>query len=751
MFPLAKGVTKNMFTRMLVVMLCLCVGLGAIPAVSLAYTMLVKSDFYQQKAAEQQLYDTEIAAARGNIYDKNMKLLATSATVWTLYAMPNSFINSKLKPEKLQSIKDEIADNIAEILSMDRDEILEDLNKKVSYVIIQKKIEQEQADEIRKFISESENGLAQYIGLDESTKRYYTDNNLASVVLGFVGDDNQGLSGLELQYDNELTGVPGRVVAAKQANGTDMPFSYESVVEAKPGNSLVLTIDSYIQSVCEKYVSQAIVDNNVTERAAAICMNVNTGAILAMAVKGDFNLNDPFALSESDQAIVDKLEGDERTKKLSELRNRQWRNKAVSDVYDPGSVFKVVTASAAIEENVTDHTKSYYCPGYIVVAGNRYHCHKLTGHGTENLTQAMQNSCNPVFITFGQLLGVEKFSKYFEAFGLTEKTGIDLPGESSPIYHKAEDMGLTELASASFGQTFNITPIQLITAVAAVVNGGKLVQPYLVSEILDENQKTVKKTEPVVKRQVISEETSAEMRNLMEKVVDGGGGKNAYLAGYRIGGKTGTSQKVAKINETGEQGLYIASFCGVAPIDNPEIALLLMFDEPHGSTYYGSSVAAPVCAHIMSEVLPYLGYEPAYDSDDLETLAVAVPNVVGKSVSEAKQLLTSKELEYKVVGDGDTVERQSPVDTQNIYKSGVVVLYTEAQVDFSMTKVPDFEGMTISQANAAAASAGINVSFMGTGLGDSGMRAYKQSVASGESVESGSIVTVYFRSNESTD
>lgn len=748
---MAKGVTKKMFTRMLVIMLCLCLALGGVSAVSLAYTMIVKSDFYQKKAAEQQLYDTEITAARGNIYDKNMKLLATSATVWTLYAMPNSFTNSKLSAEKLQSIKSEISENLARILSMESDTIMEKLNKKVSYVIIKKKIEQDKADEIRQFISNSKNGLAQYIGLDESTKRFYTDNNLASVVLGFVGDDNQGLSGIELQYDNELTGVPGRVVAAKQANGTDMPFSYESVIEATPGNSLVLTIDSYIQSVCEKYLNQAIVDNNVTERAAAICMNVNTGEILSMAVKGDFNLNDPFSLSESDKALVDSLEGDERTKKLSELRNKQWRNKAVSDVYDPGSVFKVVTASAAIEENVTDHSKSYYCPGYIVVAGNRYHCHKLTGHGTQNLTQALQNSCNPVFITFGQLLGAQTFSKYFEAFGLTEKTGIDLPGESSPIYHKAENMGLTELASSSFGQTFNITPIQLITAVSAVVNGGKLMQPYLVSEILDENQKAVEKIVPTVKRQVISEKTSAEMRSLMEKVVDGGGGKNAYLAGYRIGGKTGTSQKVAKMNETGETGLYIASFCGVAPIDDPEIALLLMFDEPHGSVYYGSSVAAPVSAQIMSEVLPYLGYEPAYDSDDIASLAVAVPNVVGETVAKAKQILSSKNLQYKVVGKGEKVERQSPVASQNIYKSGVVVLYTEAEVEFKMATVPNFEGMTISQVNSAAASAGVNVSFMGAGLGGSTIRAYKQSVAVGQSVESGSVVTVYFRSNESTD
>ncbi len=748
---MAKGLTKSMFYRMLGIMICLCIILGGVSAVSLAYTMIVKSDFYQKKAAEQQLYDTEITAARGNIYDKNMKLLATSATVWTLYAMPNSFTNSKLSAEKLQIIKEEISQNIARILSMESEEIKEKLDKKVSYVIIKKKIEQDKADQIRKFISKSENGLARYIGLDESTKRFYTDNNLASVVLGFVGDDNQGLGGIELQYDNELTGIPGRVVAAKQANGTDMPFSYESVIEAVPGNSLVLTIDSYIQSVTEKYLNQAIVDNNVTERAAAICMNVNTGAILAMAVKGDFNLNDPFAISESDQAIVDALEGDERSKKLSELRNRQWRNKAVSDVYDPGSVFKVVTASAAIEENVTDHGKSYYCPGHIVVGGNRYHCHKTTGHGTQNLTQALQNSCNPVFITFGQLMGAQTFSKYFEAFGLTEKTGIDLPGESTPIYHKVENMGLTELASSSFGQTFNITPIQLVTAVSAVVNGGKLVKPYLVSEILDQDQKTVKKIDPTIKRQVISEETSAEMRNLMEKVVDGGGGKNAYLAGYRIGGKTGTSQKVAKMNETGESRLYIASFCGVAPIDDPEIAILLMFDEPHGSAYYGSSVAAPACAHIMAEVLPYMGYEPAYDSDDLQSMAVSVPDVVGSSLTEAKQKMSSKGLKYKIVGNGDKVERQSPVASQSIYKSGVVVLYTEAEVEFKMATVPNFEGMTISQANDAAASAGINVSFMGTGLGGSTVRAYKQSVEVGKSVESGSVITVYFRSNESTD
>ena len=414
---MAKGPNKSMIVRIITVWAVMTLTMLGLVGGRLVYLMGINSDFYQQKAAEQQLYDAEIKAERGNIYDRNGELLATSAQVWTIYITPNSF--KKVTDEaKLNAIKSEIATNLSAILGLDYQTVLDYTNKKTSYVKVKQNVEKPEADRVREYIANSSYKVGEFIGLDESSKRYYQNDSLASVVLGFVGTDNQGLSGLELQYDDELTGIPGRVVAAKDATGNDMPLSYEIEIEAQPGNSLVTALDSYVQNVCEKYLQQALIDNKVSERGAVICMNVNTGEILAMAVKGDFNPNSPFTLSETDQAVVDALEGEEKTKKLAELRNMQWRNKAVSDTYEPGSVFKVVTAAMALEENITTLGNHYNCSGYIVIAGRRYNCHKRTGHGAETFTQAVQNSCNPVFITFGQQLGATTFSKYFEAFGL---------------------------------------------------------------------------------------------------------------------------------------------------------------------------------------------------------------------------------------------------------------------------------------------------------------------------------------------
>ncbi len=488
---MAKGPNKSMIIRIITVWAVMTLCMVGLVGGRLVYLMVAKSEFYQQKAAEQQLYDTVLSAERGNIYDRNGELLATSAQVWTVYMTPNGF--KKIVDEtKLNAVKSEIATNLSAILGIEYQTVIEYTEKSSSYIKVKTNVEKPEADLVRQYISDSAYDISSYIGLDESSKRYYPNDSLASVVLGFVGTDNQGLAGLEAQYDDQLTGVPGRVVAAKDATGNGMPLSYEVEIEATPGNSLVTSLDSYVQSVCEKYLEQAIADNKVAERGAVICMNVNTGEVIAMAVKGDFDPNSPFTLSDEDNAVVSVLEGEEKTKKLSELRNRQWRNKTVSDTYEPGSVFKVVTAAMALEENVTTLGNHYNCPGYIVIAGRRYNCHKVTGHGAENFTQAVQNSCNPVFITLGQQLGVETFSKYFEAFGLGQKTGIDLPGESSPQYHTINKMGITELASSSFGQTFNVTPIQMITAVSAAVNGGYLVQPHLVNEITDSDGNTVK-------------------------------------------------------------------------------------------------------------------------------------------------------------------------------------------------------------------------------------------------------------------
>lgn len=741
---MAKGPNKSMIKRIYAICAILFACVLGLVGSRLVYIMLVDSDFYQEKAAKQQLYDTEIAAERGDIVDRNGEILATSAQVWTVYITPNSF-KSVTDVAELNAIKNEIATNLSEILELDYQTVLDYTNKNSSYVKVKQNVEKPEADLIREYISNSTYKVGKYIGLDESNKRYYPNDSLASVVLGFVGTDNQGLAGLEAMYDSELTGTPGRVVAAKDAIGNDMPLSHEVKIEAKPGNTLVTTLDNYVQYVCEKYLNQAIVDNKVTERGAIVCMNVNSGEILGMAVKGDFNPNTPFTLSVEEQAIVDALEGEEKTKKLAELRNRQWRNKAVSDTYEPGSVFKVVTASMAVEENITTFNSHYNCNGYIVVAGQRYKCARREGHGGQNLTQSMQNSCNPVFITFGQQLGANTFYKYFEAFGLTEKTGIDLPGEASPVYHTLNKMGITELASSSFGQTFNITPIQMISAVSAAVNGGNLVTPHLVKEIVDTEGNIVKSYDNNTKRQVISKETSATLRTLMEAVVDGGGGKNAYVSGYRIGGKTGTSQKVSKILSTGETNLYISSFCGVAPMDDPEIAVLIILDEPHGDAYYGGTIAAPVGGQIMSEILPYLGYDPQFSDDELKNMAVRIPSVVGKTVSEAKSEIRKSDLTYKIVGEGSKVVKQFPTAVDSIYSDGLVVLYTEEEATTSKVIVPDFSKMSISAVNELADDYNLNVIFSGNINNQSGVFSYKQSLPVGTEVQPGTIITVYFR------
>ena len=739
---------KMMITRTVVVMIIVILCLSIVSGASLVNIMIINGEKYQSKASEQQLYDSLVTAPRGDIYDRNMQILATSTTAWTVYITPNGIkkISDDAKREKVRTT---IAKGLSEILEVDYQTVYDNTNKNSYYVIVKKKIDKETADKVRQFIKDNKDlEITKYIGLDQTTKRYYPNDSLASVVIGFVGADEQGLAGIESYYDAELTGIAGRVVAAKNAAGTDMPFTYEKVEEAQKGNSLVLTLDSYIQHTAEKYLQTAIEQNQIAERGAAVVMNVKTGAILAMAVKGDFNPNQPFVLSAEDQAKVDALEGEEKDKLKGELLNRQWRNKAVSDTYEPGSVFKVVTASIAIEENLVNKNNSFYCNGRTTVAGQGYGCWKHGGHGTQNLGMAIANSCNPAFITIGQLIGVSTFSKYFKAFGFAEKTGIDLPGESRSTYHKEEKMGVVELASSSFGQTFNVTPVQLLSAISAAVNGGYLVQPHLLEKTVNENGKVVKTTTTSYKRQVISETTSATMRELMEFVAQNGA-KNSLVTGYRIGAKTGTSQKVAKIQQTGDKYLYIGSCATVAPIDDPEIAVFVMLDEPKGSNYYGGVISAPVNSKIMADVLPYLGYEPSYTEEELKKLAIEVPDTVGLGVDDAKGKLTTAKLQYKIVGSGEKVIRQLPEAGNKVISGGVVMLYTEQSENTTVT-VPDFRGLTATEANTAAANAGVNIEFSGN-TATGGLKAYNQSVAPGTSVEAGSIITVYFRDETTVD
>lgn len=741
--------TKMMWKRMITVVLLITLIMFTVSGVQLTNIMIVKGDFYKEKASQQQLYDTETTALRGDIYDCNMNLLATSATVWNVYVTPNDFKSAyDNDKQRMETAKSKIATGLSEILDLKSDDLLDDLNQKSSYVIIKRNIEKQLADKVRKFISDGKFG--DVIGLDESSKRYYPNDSLASTVLGFVGSDNQGLYGVELSYNTQLTGTPGRVVASKNAQGSDMKFSYEYVEKAKKGDTLILTLDTYIQEVAEKYLDEAVVENKVADRGTCVVMNVKTGAILAMAVSGDFNPNKPFELSTEYKTQLKGLSGSKYKKKKAELQNKMWRNKAVSDAYEPGSVFKIVTCAAALEEGITTPNTSYNCSGQITVAGNTYHCHLTTGHGTQTLSQAMQNSCNPVFISLGGMLGVKTFSKYFNAFGLTEKTGIDLPGEASSSYHSEKNMGPVELASSAFGQTFKITPIQLLTAVSATVNGGYLVQPHVVSEVRDADNKTVSTTGTVHKRQVVSKNTSETISELLYEVVELGGGKNAHVAGYKIGGKTGTSQKVAENLSASKTNLYVGSFLGVAPADDPEIAILFLLDEPMGDNYYGGTISAPPGGKILSEVLPYLGYEPHYSEEELKSISKNVENVTGEKVSSATSTLSAKGFKTKVVGDGDTVQSQMPEAGSKIYDGGVVVLYTGGKKS-TTAKVPDFSGMTVSAVNEAATNAGFNVSFEGASLTASGVTAYSQSEKKGTKLPLGTTITVYFRDNTTVD
>ncbi len=742
--PYTNKPSKTMIMRAFIIMLAVVIVFVSVTAVRLVNIAVINGEKYQNAALEQQLYDSLLSAPRGDIYDRNMNLLATSSPAWNIYIVPNGISKLKNKDE----VKNKIADGLAEILGIDREKVYAATEKKSYYVSVKKKVEKADVDKIRKFLLDNKDlGLTNYIGIEESTKRYYPNENLASVVLGFVGDDNQGLEGIESYYNTTLTGIPGRVVSAKSANGTNMPLTYERVEEEVQGNSPVLTIDNYIQYIAEKYLEAGVIANNAQNRGAAVVMNVNNGEIYAMAVKGDFDPNKPFELSVEDKEKLEEIEDEqERSKLLKELQNLQWRNKAVADTYEPGSVFKVITASMAIEESLVNINSTFSCTGHINIAGQSYHCHKKHGHGTQNFLETLVNSCNPAYIMTGQLVGTRNFAKYFSAFGFTEKTKIDLPGESNSVYHSEEKMGTVELASSSFGQTFKVTPIQMITAISAAVNGGYLVQPHLVSKIIDSEGNLVKSVDNTVKRQVISETTSKTIRQMMGAVVTQSTSKNMYVAGFKTGGKTGTSEKTAEnLAGNSELKMYISSAISVSPIDNPEIAVLVMIDTPTAGQYYGSAVAAPIASEILTEVLPYLGNEPQYTEEELASLSIGVPSVVGDELSAAKGKISNVKLTYKVIGNGEKVIKQIPSASDSLHSGGVVILYTEqTEEGENKTTVPDFTGLNVSAANATATNCGLNIQFAGN-TSSGGVIGYKQSIEKNTEVAVGTVVTVYFR------
>jgi stage V sporulation protein D (sporulation-specific penicillin-binding protein) len=747
---------------MICILLCvLLLGFGS-GVVSLVNIMIINGKKYATMAADQQLSTTAIEAKRGTIYDCNGNILATSATVWTVYITPQDIENDD--EARL------IADGLAEILELDADAVYEKTQKNTSYERVKKRVEENVAIKVREFISD--NSLGSIVGLDEANKRYYPNGSLASTVLGFVGDDNQGLGGVEYQYDTTLKGVPGKVVSSKNALGSDMPFNYETMVEPQQGSSLTLTIDAFVQYCVEKHLEEAVEINYATNRGCAIVMNVNTGAILAMATEPDFDPNEPFSVTSEyalslleeyknaapnqeagENSIGTETAQEENKTPYEEAYEKavyeQWRNKAISDVYEPGSVFKTVTGSSAAEEGVVTPSSTFQCPGYIVVADTRYKCHDTSGHGHQNFTNIFENSCNPAFIEIGQRLGVDAFYKYFKAYGLTTKTGIDLPGEADSIYYTAEKMGPVELASESFGQTFQITPIQMITAVAAVCNGGNLVKPHVLKEVTDVNGNVTKTEDISVARQVISKETSSLMCEMLRSVVDNGSGKNAYVAGYRMAGKTGTSQKISESTDGAMK--YIASFCGFAPADNPEYAVIVMIDEPHGANIYGSAVAAPVASAIMEEILPYLGVEAVYTEEEYASLNTTVPSVEGMTVDTAQSTISTAGLSCRVIGEGETVIAQNPLGGSTSPTDGNIVLYTEEDYEPEKVIVPDLTDMGVSGVSSTAATHGVNVEIVGVVSGYSGAISYRQDIEAGTQVDRGTVVKVSFRYADSVE
>lgn len=760
------GGPNRMMLRRTLFLMSVC-GIAAFLALGarLCQIQIFQHDEYEAAAIAQQVRETTVSAARGTIYDRNGAILAISAGVDTVYISPAEI-------ERNNEDKEAIARGLAEILDADYETILKKAgNTKSWYEVVARKVEAEAAELVRKF--KAEGG---YVGIkiESDTKRYYPNGSLASHVIGFVGLDNTGLGGIESRYDSLLSGENGYVMRSTTAAGTDMLYqSYEDYVDAHNGDSLTLTIDAVIQSYVEKHLAQAVEDYDIQNGAAAICMEVDTGAILSMVSLGNFDLNDYQTISaEAEAEISAAAQSEEEYDELYALaQQQQWRNKAISDTYEPGSTFKIITLAMALEEGVVNENSSFYCGGSMNVLGrgSPLKCWKYGGHGPQSLTQAVQHSCNVAFVNIGQLVGEEKFYEYAEGFGfiertadtsqqLTAKTGIDLGGESGSIWW-SEDVfcnpeNLSQLAAASFGQTFNITPIQLITVVSACVNGGRLMQPYLVQSVEDPQGNLVSQTEPQVVRQVVSEETSASVRRILEQVVSDqteGTGHNAYVAGYRIGGKTGTSTKTTK--EISGEKEYIVSFIGFAPADDPEVAILVLLDDPSsesGIYISGGQMAAPVVGKMMADILPYLGYEPEYTDSELAAADKAVPELTGMSITQAKSALSESGLGCRVIGEGDTVTDQLPRAGAVIAAGSEVLIYAGQNPAPTTETMPDLRGLSYEAARQRLGELGLYLTAENGVTDPAAQLVSAQSTAPGEELAHGSVVGVTLYENEAS-
>lgn len=738
-----KGPAQRLRQRTaILILLILVLGFGA-AVLRLTYLTTVQSSELQESAVDLQLADTTVSAKRGTIYDANGNVLAESASVWQVVMSPVNFKNDKQRQAA--------AKGLSEIFDLEYNDVLDDTKQQSHYVVVKRRIESDEREKVLELIDtlKKDYSCSGVIQLLDDYKRYYPKNSLASSVIGFTGSDDQGLEGIEYEYDSYLSGTPGRIITAQNARGTDMPFRYEQNVESEDGNNVYLTIDETIQSICEKYMQKGVEDNNVLNKGVCIAMDVNTGAILAMVTTDGYDLNNPYELSAKDKKKIKSTAKSKQAEAESAALSNMWRNKAVADTYMPGSVFKMCVASAALEENLVNEKTSFTCTGSIEVEGETIHCSNISGHGTQNFVEVISNSCNPAFIQIGQMLGASKFRQYYQGFGFSDKTGIDLPGEAEDSFWKEGKMGGVDLAVASFGQNFSITPIQMITACAAVSNGGYVVQPHVVSKITDSKGNVIKTVDKKVKRQVISDDTSKKMNEYLEYNTERQGAAAGYISGYKVAGKTGTTEKrgVTKFESSFSED-YISSFCGYAPADDPQIAMLVFFDTPDGDAYYGSQVSSPVFINIMSEVLPYLDVKTSYTDEELGYVDASAGDYTGVSVDEAKTAVEADGFTATVKGNGSTVISQIPTVSSGLQKGGSIVLYTDSDSQSETVSVPSLIGLSPDEVNDVASAYGLNVSFSGatTSSGTSS----SQNIEAGTSVSPGTVIMVSFADSSST-
>lgn len=738
-------------------------------------------DYYEELAVRQQTRDVTVSAMRGKILDANGNVMAMSATVYNLILSPRDVVasvdkddyenedgtlNEPLWQAAVAAKKAEIVDGVCAVLpQLDREDVEKRMGKDSAYQILAKDLETEDAAAVREYISE--NKLSRSLYLTPSSKRYYPYSSLASQVIGFV-NDNGGAYGIEALYNDELAGTVGRVVTGKAANGTELPNSYSNYVDASNGNDITLTIDTTIQYYAEQVVREGIEKYGALDGGFAIVMDPNTGAVLANVSLPDYDLNNPgLVIDSSKAAVLEQLKANATTEEgeqayneaLSAAQYEQWRSKVVNETYEPGSTFKSVVLASALEEGVVSESDTFHCPGFYVVNGTRISCWKAGGHGTQTLAKAVENSCNPAFMQIGQKLGAEKFYEYLTAFGELEKTGIELAGESVgsvwPEEYFTSLEGYTSLATASFGQRFTVTPIRLISMVAATINGGRLYRPYMVDHITDPEGNIVSQTTPTMERQVVSEEVSKKVASILEGVVSTGTGSNAYVAGYRVGGKTGTSETL-----DGEK-VFIVSFVGFAPADDPKVIVLVALKNPEWaygmystSGYYisGGQMAAPLAGKLIEQTLEYMGVEREYTETEANGKDVTVPQVEGQTLANAVKALEEKKLSYRTVGDGDTVTGQIPAVGVSIPSGSQVVLYMGGEAPADQVEVPDVAGLTFEKAKAKLAESGLYMKASGVSTYyTTSTVAIGQTTAAGTMVDRGRVIEVQFANNDIYD